>query len=160
MVDKNRAIVEYLMTCPYIQNNPLFFNFINAKDNDKQIVTVLNDKVMDRTFIDGSVMKRFTFTIIDYKSIAYSAIPKVEGYPSENIEDMLDVQEIINWITEQEDVHNYPDFGEDCVIDNIRALSDNPNLNSVNTQVSPTLAKYSVSIQINYIDTSKVLWNK
>lgn len=160
MVDKNRAIVEYLMTCPYIQNNPLFFNFINAKDNDKQIVTVLNDKVMDRTFIDGSVMKRFTFTIIDYKSIAYSAIPKVEGYPSENIEDMMDVQEIINWITEQEDAHNYPDFGEDCVIDNMRALSDNPNLNSVNTQVSPTLAKYSVSIQINYVDTSKVLWNK
>ena len=40
----------------------------------------------------------------------------------------------------------------------MRALSDNPNLNGVNTQVSPTLAKYSVTIQINYIDNSKAVW--
>lgn len=157
-MDKNKAIVEYLMGCPYINNNPLFFNFINAKDNDKQIATVLNDKVMDKAFINGAVMKRFTFTIIDYKSIAYSAIPKMEGYPNENIEDMLDSQSIIDWITEQEELHNYPDFGTDCVIEDMRALSDNPNLNGVNTQVSPTLAKYSVTIQINYIDNSKATW--
>lgn len=158
MVDKNKAIVEYLMNCPSISNNPLFFNFINAKDNDKQLATVLNDKVMDKKFINGAVMKRFTFTIIDYKSIAYTAIPHMSGFPSENIDDMMDSQSIIDWVTEQEELHNYPDFGEDCEIEDMRALSDNPNLNGVNTQVSPTLAKYSVTIQINYIDNSKAVW--
>lgn len=158
-MDKNKAIVEYLMSCPYIQNNPLFFNFINAKDNDKQIATVMNDVATNRSFIDGSVMKRFTFTIIDYKSIAYTAIPKIEGFPNENIDDMMDSQEIIDWITEQEDLKNYPDFGEDCIIDSMQALSNNPNMNGVDTTVTPSLARYSVSIQINYIDTSKRVWN-
>lgn len=158
-MDKNKAIVEYLMQCDYISNSPLFFNFINAKDNDKQIATVLNDKTLDKKFIDGSVAKRFTFTIIDYKSIAYTAIPHIEGYPSENVQDMMDVQTIIDWVTEQADLGNYPNFGENCIIEDMIALSDNPNLNGVNAQITPALAKYSVTIQINYIDTSKAIWN-
>ena len=159
MVDRNQAIIDYLSQCPYIYNSPLFFNFINAKNDNKQIVTVINDKIMDKTFIDGSIQKRFTFSIIDYKSIAYDAVVKQSGYVNENVEDMFNVQEIINWIDEQEALRNYPDFGNECVIDNIKALSDNPNLNGVDNNASPSLAKYSVSIQVNYVDYSNTIWN-
>ena len=71
----------------------------------------------------------------------------------------MQVQDIIDWITEQAELRNYPDFGEDCVIDDMRALSNNPNLNGVDTSIKPALAKYSVSIQIDYIDNSKKLWS-
>lgn len=165
-MDKNEAIITYLLQCPAIQNSPLYFNFINAKDDNKQIVTQANDKIIDKPFIDGSIQKRFTFTIMDYKSIAYTAVVKELNnlsatlvYPNENLEDIIDVQGIIDWISEQEVLRNYPDFGEDCVIDDIKALSDNPNLNSVDTSTNPPLAKYSISIQINYVDYSKVLFN-
>ena len=61
-------------------------------------------------------------------------------------------------INEQADEEHYPNFGEDCFIDSMRTTSDNPNLNGVDTQVAPALAKYSMSIQIDYIDTSKAIW--
>lgn len=160
-IDKNTAIIDYLCQCPYIRESKLFFNFIEAKDNNKQILTTANDKAVDKPYIDGSIQKRFTFTIMDFKSITYNAIVKTIGheYKSENIDEILEVQTIIDWITEQNELRNYPNFGTKCVIDNIEALNNNPNLNAVDTTKTPTLARYSVSIQVNYVDYSKTIWN-
>lgn len=159
MLDKNQAIIDFLLDCPQIQSNPLFFNAINAKDNDKQIVTVSNDVSINRNYIDGSVMKRFTFTIIDFRSVIYQPIPKVEGYVNENVEEMLDVQGILDWVNTQADSQIYPDFGTNCEIDSMKTTSDNPNLNGIDTSVTPALAKYSISIQIDYLDKTKAIWN-
>jgi len=158
-VDKNQAVINFLLTCPAIISNPLFFNFLQARDNDKQIVTQANDIALNKSFIDGSVMKRYAFTLMDYRSVAYQPLPKVEGYTSENVEELLDVQGIIDWVQEQADERNYPDFGSDCIVDDMRTTSNNPNLNGVDTQVTPALAKYSITIQIDYLDKSKS-WNK
>lgn len=158
MVDKNQAIIDFLMLCPAISSNPLFFNFLNAKDNSKQLITQTNDVSLNKAFVDGSVLKRYTFTIIDFRSVTYEAIPKVDGLVSENVEEMLDVQGIIDWINEQADEENYPDFGEDCSIDSMKTTSDNPSLNSVDTSMTPPLAKYSMSIQIDYLDKTKAIW--
>lgn len=159
-MDKNKAIIEYLFGCPTIANNPLFFNFAEAEDNNKQIITAANDKKLSKPYIDGSVLKLFTFTIIDYRSVIYQALVNDPNYPNENVEEILDVQSIIDWIETQNDLCNYPDFGSDCLVEQIQALSDSPNLNGVDTSGSPSLAKYSVSIQVQYLDKSKVLWNK
>lgn len=158
-IDKNQAIIDFLLTCPYIQENPLFFNFLNAKDDNKQLVAQGNEKSMNVKFVDGSERKRFTFTILDYKSVTYDAIAKLSGYPNENVQEIMEVQSIMDWITEQNEIRNYPNFGSDMIIEEMRTLSENPNLNGVDTSVTPALAKYSMSIQIDYIDTSKVLWN-
>lgn len=158
MADKNQAVIDFLLTCPQLASNPMFFNFINAKDNNKQIITLANDVSLHRPYIDGSVLKRYTFTIIDFKSVSYNAIVTIAGYSDENVDEMFEVQDIIDWITEQDESRNYPDFGPDIQIDSMRALSDNPNLNGVDNSVQPALAKYSISIQIDYIDNSKKLW--
>lgn len=157
MVNKNQAVIEFLKTCPDIKNSPLYFNFGEAKDNAKQIVTTGNDKALNSSYIDGSILKQFTFTVTDYKSIASLAIPNIANYIGENVEDIMDVQAIIDWITVQADNRNFPDFGSDCQIDEMRAMSDNPNLTGVDNSVSPNLAKYSFSVQIVYLDTSKCL---
>lgn len=156
-VDKNQAIVNFLLTCPAVRNSNLYFNFTEAEDNNKQIVTLANEKALHKTYIDGSVDKQYTFTIIEFK--AMTPKPVVEGRVDENVDDMLQVQELIDWITEQDDAHNYPNFGEKCQIDSMRALTDNPNLNGIDSSISPALAKYSVSIQIDYLDTTKQLWS-
>jgi len=157
-MDKNQAIIDWLNNCPQVQANPLYFNFSEAKDNNKQIVTTANDKAIQKPFIDGAVLKQFTFTIIDYKSIAYRAVAKEIGYPDENVEEMAEVQSIIDWVEEQADSRNYPNFGTECEIESMEVLTDNPNLNGTDTSVTPALAKYSLSIQIKYIDNSKVIW--
>lgn len=159
MADLNKAVVMYLSTCPQVASNPLFFNAINAKDNDKQLVTVASSTASNKPYIDGSVEKKFTFTIIDFRSVVYQPVVKIPGYSNENLDEMLDVQAIIDWISEQNDKRNFPDFGENAIIDSISATSNTPNLNGIDTSVTPALAKYSISIQITYIDTTKQLWS-
>lgn len=156
--NKNQAVINYIITCPTILNSPLYFNFINAKDDTNQLFTESTDVYTNKPFIDGSVEKLYTFTIITYKSAADIAVVKQSGYENENLSDMSDVQNLIEWISEQNDARNFPDFGEDCIIDSISTTTEQPKFEGVDEQVSPPLAIYSTSIQIKYIDTSKKLW--
>ena len=158
VVDKNQAVIDFLITCPKIRNSPLYFNFIEATDDSKQIVTLANDKALNHSYIDGSVLKQYTFTIVDYKSVAYQAVVKMTGYPNENVEEMMDSQAIIDWVTQQNRLKNYPNFGPKCEIEEMEAATDNPTLNGVDTSVNPSLAKYSISIKITYLDTTDVIW--
>lgn len=82
----------------------------------------------------------------------------MEGYPNENISDMSDIQTLIDWVKEQNDLYNYPDFGEDCIVDSIMPTTDNPNFDGIDEQISPPLAVYSMSIEIRYLDNSKKIW--
>lgn len=157
-VDKNQAVIEFLLQCPQISANRVFFNYINGKDNDKQIVTVSNDKSINRAFINGAVMKRYTFTLIDFRSMTDQALVKTPGFPNENVEEMFDVQEILDWVEAQAEERNFPDFGENCEIDSMQTSSDTPNLNGVDSSIKPALAKYSMSIFIDYIDKTKQIW--
>ena len=158
VVDKNQAVIDYLIQCPTILNSPLYFNFINAEDNTNQIVTQSTERYASRRFIDGSVMKIYSFTIILYKSTADIAVVKMEGYPNENISDMMDIQALIDWIKEQQDLNNFPNFGTDCLVEDIYTTTDNPRFDGIDDQVSPPLAIYSVTIEIQYLDISKKLW--
>lgn len=157
-IDKNQAVINYIIQCPTIQNSPLYFNFINAEDDTNQFVTQSSERYASRRYIDGSVMKIYSFTIILYKSTADIAIVKMDGYPNENVSDMSDIQALIDWIREQAELNNYPNFGEDCIVDDIYTLTENPSFDGIDEQVSPPLAIYSVTIEIPYLDVSKKLW--
>ena len=158
MSDKNQAVINYILQCPQIKNTPLYFNFINAKDNTAQILTSSNDRYTEKPDITGAVEKQYTFTIMVFKSITDDAIVKLEGFAHENVEELSYIQELIDWIAEQDDLKNYPNFGEDCEVDGIRTSEETPKLEAINAQVSPALAMYSVTIQITYVDNSKKLW--
>lgn len=156
--DKNRAVLDYLIQCPAILNSPLYFNFIKAEDDTNQFITESNDVYTNTRYIDGSVLKVYTFTIITYKSIRDIPVAKYTGYPNENLSELFDAQALIDWIAEQEELHNYPDFGSECEMDSIRATSENPKFEGINEEITPNLAIYSVSIEIRYLDNSKKLW--
>lgn len=157
-VDKNTATLNFLMNYPDMQTNPLFVNFMNANDNDVQFMTDSNEVALNRKFIDGSVMKQYTFSILITRSITNLALAK-DGVLSENIDDLADIQAFMDWINEQGENHIYPDFGENCVIEEMHTTSENPSVDGINTEVSPALALYSIEIRIDYIDYSKVIWS-
>lgn len=157
-MDKNSAIINYILQCPQIVNSPLYFNFIDAKDNTTQIVTSSNDRYTEKPYITGSVAKQYTFTIVIFKSITEDAIVKLEGFAHENVEELAYIQELIDWIVEQNELHNYPDFGTDCNVISITTAEDTPRLVGINTEVTPALAMYNVTIQVEYIDNSKNIW--
>ncbi len=157
-MDKNKAILDFITTYSGIESSPIFVNFINAKYNDVQFMTSSNDVSLNRTFVDGSILKRYTFSFIITKSITNLAVAK-DGMLSENIDDLADIQAFMDWINTQGDNHNYPDFGENCVIEEMHTTSENPSLDGINAQVTPVLALYSMEIRIDYIDYSKVIWS-
>ena len=158
MVDKNKAILNFIATYSGIETSPIFVNFINAKDDDIQFLTDSNDTNLNKAFIDGSVMKRYTFSLVVTRSITDLAIAK-DIMLNENIDDLADIQAFMDWINEQGDNHNYPNFGEKCIIEEMHTTSENPSIDGINTEVSPALALYSMEIRIDYIDYTKVIWS-
>lgn len=160
MIDKNQAVIDYLLQCTDIYDSPLYFNLVNASDNSIQILTTAEDKAMSKPFIDGSVQKRYTFNLITFKSISDMEIVKSDEYPNENVDELQDVQKLLDWVITQQDLHNYPDFGEDCSIDSIDTTTDVPRFDGINTEITPPLAMYTISIVIEYLDRSRVIYNK
>ena len=158
MVDKNEAIIAYLITCDAIKNSSIYFNFINAKDDTKQIISDSTEVALNKTYIDGSVLKEYQCTLNDFKSLSTRPIVRSIGYSDENVVDLGTIQAIIDWLNEQDDVRNFPDFGEDCIVESIKPTSNSPNLVSIDASTTPALAKYSITIRVTYLDKSKVIW--
>ena len=163
-MDKNEAIITYLLECPIIHDNPLFFNFASEESGNNHVITEKDTK--KQTFIDGSELKQYTFTVACYQSVAFNSIipanhenDKIQKYGDENLQNMAIVQEIMDWIEEQIDNRHYPDFGTDCVIDSMEVLSNDPDLDGVDTSVNPPLARYSIGVQIEYLDNTKRLFS-
>jgi len=156
--DKNEAIIQYLLQCQQIQNSPLYFNFVNAKDNTNQILTTAEDSIFGETYVDGSTLRRYTFTIVTFQSITENAVVKDGQHPNENVEDLQSFQSLIDWIAEQSNKHNYPDFGDGYIIDDVSTTTAMPRLDGVNTEVTPQLAMYSVDIVIDYLDITNTVW--
>lgn len=158
-MDKNKAVLEFITTYSGIATSPIFVNFINAKNNDIQVLTNDNDITLNRKFIDGSVMKQYTFSIVVTKSITSLALIK-DGIISENVDDLADMQAFMDWVNEQGELENYPNFGDSCVIEEMRTTAENPSIDGITSEPSPPLALYSMEIRIIYIDYSKVIYNK
>ena len=158
MIDKHLSVVQYLLNCPKLRNNPLYFNYAQARDESGQILTSAEDSDFDRKYVDGSKGKIFTFTLNVFKSMTDDAIVKTGDFSNENIDDIMDMQGLIDWITEQEELRNYPDFGEQCIVESISTTSETPRFEGVDDSVLPPLAIYSVVIRVDYIDYSKVVW--
>ena len=156
MIDKNKVMIEFLRNCPVIDKNPLYFNFGNIEDNSYQVITESNDTSLSQPYIDGSILKRYTFYIDCFKTIAYNKV--IKGYQDENLYDISEVQAILDWVNEQDRNKIYPDFGEDCLIDSMQSTTESPDLHSVEDTTTSPIAVYRISIQIDYIDNTQKLW--
>lgn len=157
-MDKNKATLDFLATYSGMATSPIFVNFMNAKDDDVQFLTASNDVATQRPFIDGSVMKQYTFSLIITKTVTDMPIAK-DIMTNENIDDIADIQKFMDWVNEQGENNIFPDFGELCEIEKMYTTSESPDLTGINTEVSPALALYSMEIRIDYIDYSKVIWS-
>ena len=158
-VNKNQVMIDFLMDCPTIKEHPLFFNFSQVKEDNAQFVTQAVDSMLSRPYVDGSVLKQYRFSLIAYKSVSYNPLVKLPGYANENIDEFEELQKVMDWINNQNDEQIYPDFGPDCQIDSMQAATEIPNLDGVDVSGPQSIAKYSVQINIVYMDYSKKLWS-
>lgn len=159
-MDKNKAMIKFLLSCPTIEENPLFFNFAHTEDGNNHFITE-KDSVIT-TYIDGTVQKQYTFSIANYSSVSHDAVIRGEDenlLRNENLENMAKVQEILDWINEQSNNLNFPDFGEGYDVDEMTTLTTDPDIDGIDTSVNPPIARYSVGVKLKYLDTTKKCWN-
>lgn len=152
-MDKTKAVLQFLQTCPYLKEDSLFFNFGNIKDNAHQLMTTSNDVALHTPYIDGSVLRRYELSIDSFKSVTYNSV--IENKSAENVDEFESVQQLLDWIEEQDTYQNYPDFGERFQIDKMHTLTTQPELLDVDTSVEPPMAIYRITIQIDYLDSTK-----
>lgn len=157
-MDKNQAVIDYLLTCKAIYDSPLYFNLADIKNGVNALIQQATDRNIERPYIDGSVLKRYSLTIQCYSSVSNNPIVKVQGIDNENVSDVNTIQHLIDWIVEQNEQRNFPNFGETCQVEEIRTTSENPRLDQIDKTQSNPLARYSFTIQIDYLDKSKMLW--
>ena len=158
-MDKNQAMIDYLLTCDAFKNGRLYFNFVNAKDKVTQFLTLEEDKANETPYIDGSIAKQYSLTVMLYLAVSSNPIVKAPNYDNENIVDMAEVQDLMDWINEQNDIKHFPDFGSGNHVEEISTTASSPRLAGIDATITPPLGKYSFTIQVKYIDKSKRIWN-
>lgn len=157
-MDKNKATIDFLLSCEAIHNSPLYFNLSHSEAGSKLFVTQEDDKNIEEPYINGSVKKRYSLTVISFCSMSAVPIAKVEGKPDKNMEDYAEVEALMNWVKDKKSKEMYPDFGEDCMIEDMYTTASNPKIDYIDASVTPPIAKYSFTLRVEYIDNSEALW--
>lgn len=119
----------------------LGFNFSPELMNDISFVTNYSDKVRKK-YIYGAE-KEYGFTIIITK-------PYSTDTDDLNLEAMNFAQAFMDWLDEQDQLKNYPEFPENCQIKKMENLQNMPNLAGVNAQAG--LARYMVQCRLIYFE--------
>lgn len=132
----NNNIIEWLLLCPAIRD--VFFAFSRAEVDGTTIVPIASDEWLTH-YLDGTGEKLYTMALIQYREL--SDVPN----SAENAEIQYDIEKIMNWIEEQNEKENFPDFGGDC-IEEISVLENMPEISGIDS----TRAKYIFSVQIKY----------
>ena len=96
-----------------------------------------------KKYITGNVQKEYGFSIIIVK--AYSS-----EQDDLNLEAMNFAQAFMDWMDEQNEKKEYPDFGENCTVERMENLQNMPNLSGVNYEAG--LARYMIQAKIIYTE--------
>ena len=158
MTDFITPFAKYILQCKSVSENKLLINAVHAQDGVKQLVTSQIDRAQDKEFVDGSVLHKVIFTIFDFRSISFNALVQTMVQKDQNLENLLKVQELIDWISEQNKAGNFPDFGEKYKVEKITTPYLTPSTPSITMAPAPELAKYSVPIECYVMDYTEAIW--
>ena len=133
---------NWLRECPRIRD--LYFSFGEAKRGATVLapVTAFADE-FDREFIDGGGLKHCDFALIRFETID----PPPDG-GAENVEILLDVGALAEWIADQNDAGAFPDFPEDCLITGVHVLPSGAGGIAAHDEYS---AQYMLQFRVEYI---------
>lgn len=143
-MNRHEAMFAYMKNYPKISK--LFsFNFAEAKNNSSAFRVI--DEEVRKTDIFGDETFVYTFAIAEYKN--YSTEP----YTSENLENLAEVDAFIDWVREQNRANNFPNFGEDCLVDIITAARTGSGIAGIDPMMR--LAQYTFTVKVTYEKTNQ-----
>ena len=140
--NKHDAIMDWLWQNEDVKR--LYFNFSDTQTGNIVVATNSGNYVMKR-YLDGSSMRAYDFAMIQYKPLN-----TVDVNSTENAETMFDAEQLMEWVDEQEQKHNYPRF-ENCTITKVENLHNMPQISGIDD----TVAKYRFSCRVTYLQKPK-----
>ena len=134
---KHQAMQEWVDE--FLENNYLYFQSVNAEPGVRMVLPEYGDYT-NRTDILGYKYKSYVFVFIGYEQID-------TGTSDVNLHNMELMDSFIEWLEEQIEDKNYPDFGDNCDEYEIQPLQ---NMADLATITEDGLAKYMLGVRINY----------
>lgn len=120
----------------------VFFNVSSYEVGNASINSIQGERVLNE-FMDGSREVELLFSISLMKG--YDAA----GTSDVNLEAIQDFENIAMWVEEQNENKNYPDFGNNVLIEDLSVLSSAPTVMVDNQN---QIAKYQGQFKIRYME--------
>lgn len=140
MINRYQAITNWLTEyVPYY--SWIYFNVSSSTPDELSVSSVQNERVLEE-YIDGTRTVEFPFAITLAKEYDI-------GTSDINLNAIQEFENISAWIEEQNEIENYPDFGDNITIEKIEVLETVP---SVSVDNETGVAKYMAQYLITYME--------
>jgi len=136
-VDIEGALLEWAKANPFLTDR-LLFDFLRGKDGDCSITQVSHNTV--KTYIDGTRIVEYTFAL----QVMFDLSEDADGVNTDN---MFTLRKWQQWIAEQEQARNYPDFGAKCSDYRLENLTSGPKMA---LRYENNIAKYQFYAKLTY----------
>lgn len=142
MVNVYERISEWLVECP-IFDGYLYFNVIPFENGNSSVNSNSSSTIVTK-FLDGSKEIQLYFNINIVKEYD-------DGGTSDlNLEAINYFDKIIDWIEDKNNSQDFPNLGENCIVNEIKPLYTTPEVYL--TPDNPGIARYEGRFSINYLE--------
>ena len=140
-VNKHEAMKTWIES--FLSGEKISFDNIDAYQGARSIIPQYGEFLL-KTDIQGNKTKQYTFGFI--------AIETLDQYDKEtnNTDARQLVDSFNDWLVTQEELRNYPDFGDNIIKYKIIPLYDTANISQVFTENN--LAKYVLMARVEYVE--------
>lgn len=138
-VNKHKVMKDWVSG--FLEDNNLYFESTEEYPGVRTLVPNYGDYV-NKTDILGNKYKSYSFVFIGYETID-------TGTSDVNLTNMEIFDAFNEWLEEQKELKNFPNFGEKCHDYDIIILQNMANLATI---ASDNLAKYMLGARIDYIE--------
>ena len=135
--NKHNAVWEWLIACPHIKD--LFFVFSQTEDGD---VSLVPSESVVQEFIDGSSLRNYDVALTCSSSCTF------EPNEMETIANLVDFEQLGEWVEAQNDAQNFPVFPAGSAVQEIRVL---PNESGFVVAQDESGCKFMLQFQIEYV---------
>ena len=112
--NKYTAVLNFINTCPLVGSDT-YFNFADVTSNDgNTFLHTVPYSTPYKRYVDGDALWRMQFEVRQIKPLCR------ESNTIANAETLQAVTDFLNWVKQQGENKNYPDFGENCTIIDLR----------------------------------------
>ena len=135
--NKHNAVWDWLMACPHITD--LFFVFAQTENGD---VSLVPSESVVQEFIDGSTLRNYDV------ALTCSSPCTFEPNEMETIANLVDFEQLGEWVEAQNAALNFPVFPEGSAVQEIRVL---PNESGFAVAQDESSCKFMLQFQIEYM---------